>query len=68
VKIVERELSGRQKIRPARGGKDDVGGGKDRKKVVLKGADDPFGLVDPMVLGRDALELNGGLLGSEEGG
>jgi hypothetical protein len=45
---------------PLGGGKRDMGGGEDRDKMVFSGPDGPFGLVSPVVGGRDVLNLDGG--------
>ena len=41
-------------------GKRDMGGGEDGHEMVFCGADGPFGLVGPVVGGRDVLDLDGG--------
>jgi hypothetical protein len=41
-------------------GKRDMGGEEDGHEMVFCGPDGPFGLVGPVVGGRDVLDLDGG--------
>jgi hypothetical protein len=65
--MVEGELGGGKKIRPAIRGKGNVAGRQDGKEVVLPCADSPFCAVSAMVWG-DILALDGRLRGAEKSG
>jgi hypothetical protein len=45
---------------PLGGGQRNMGGGEDGNEMVFSGPDGPFGLVSPVVGGRDVLNLDGG--------
>jgi len=66
--MVEGELGGGKKIRPAIRGKGNVAGRQDGKEVVLPCADSPFRAVSAMVLGGNILALDGRLRGAEKSG
>ena len=66
--MVEGELGGGKKIRPAIRGKGNVAGRQYGKEVVLPCADSPFCAVSAMVLGGNILALDGRLRGAEKSG
>ena len=66
--MVEGELGGGKKIRPAIRGKGNVAGRQDGKEVVLPCADSPFCAVSAMVLGGNILALDGRLRGARKSG
>ena len=68
AEMVEGELGGRKKIRPAIRGKGNMTGRQDRNEVVFSGSYGPFRAVSAVVLGGHILNLDFRLRRAKESG
>jgi hypothetical protein len=68
AEMIEGELGGKKKIRPAIRGKGDVTGRQDGQEMVPPCANGPFHAISSVVLGGNVLHLDNGLEGVEESG